>query len=290
MLLVWAGSSLCCGSLFCWNSGPLFCCRVLWCGPLLIVAVWSNSGAAPFSVVSWLVDAALLSAVCGSVLLHCCCEQTIDAAPLILLLGGLNVVRPLLVAAVWGDCSAAPPILLWCRVTVEQPLLIVVVVWLWVPPSLLWGTDISSSSPLLCCDCSCSPRLCCGWLQFVFKTVTYILCWAMASLKLNLCEGFLQQFFCVRVWMFETSVEGLIPCFVSLWLYLLGGKKVLSSLGHRSNLYGGSMSWTLTEHNYNWFASLCVAVTSSEVSVQGKASYLLSFQIWIVFWVLFRDI
>ena len=133
----------------------------------------------------------------------------------------------------------------------------------------LWGAGSSGPSPLICCDCSCSPLLCCGWLQFLFKTVTSILCWAMASLKLNLCEGFLQQFFCVRVWMFETSVEGLIPCFVSLWLYLLGGKKVLSSLGHRSNLYGGSMSWTLTEHNYKWFASLCVVVTSSG---QGKLS------------------
>ena len=60
----------------------------------------------------------------------------------------------------------------------------------------------------------------------------------------------------------------------SLWPYLLGGKKVLSSLGKRSNLYGGSMSWTLSEHNTNGFASLCVAVTSSEVSLQGKVSYL----------------
>jgi hypothetical protein len=39
----------------------------------------------------------------------------------------------------------------------------------------------------------------------------------------------------------------------SLWPYLLGGKKVHLSLGKRSNLYGGSMSWTLSEHNYKWF-------------------------------------
>jgi hypothetical protein len=36
------------------------------------------------------------------------------------------------------------------------------------------------------------------------------------------------------------------------------------------------MSWTLSEHNYKWFASLCVVVTSSEVSLQGKVSYLFS--------------
>jgi hypothetical protein len=64
----------------------------------------------------------------------------------------------------------------------------------------------------------------------------------------------------------------------SLWPYVLGGKKVLSSLDKRSNLYGGSMSWTLSKHNTNDFASLCVVVTSSEVSLQGKVSYL--FQIW----------
>jgi len=36
------------------------------------------------------------------------------------------------------------------------------------------------------------------------------------------------------------------------------------------------MSWTLFELNYKWFTSLCVVVTSSEVSLQGKVSYLFS--------------
>ena len=92
--------------------------------------------------------------------------------------------------------------------------------------------------------------------------------------------------------MFETSVEGLIFGFVSLWPYLLGGKKVPLSLGQRSNLYGGSMSWTLSEHNTNDFASLCVVVTSSEVSLQGKVNLfkLIIFRSELYFEFLFKDI
>jgi hypothetical protein len=54
----------------------------------------------------------------------------------------------------------------------------------------------------------------------------------------------------------------------SFWSYPLGGKKVPSSLGKRSNIYGGSMSWTLSEHNYKWF---CISVCDCDLS-RGKSS------------------
>jgi hypothetical protein len=54
----------------------------------------------------------------------------------------------------------------------------------------------------------------------------------------------------------------------SLWSYLLGGKKFHSSLGKRSNLYGGSMSWTLSKHNYKWF---CISVCGCDL-FRGKSS------------------
>jgi hypothetical protein len=54
----------------------------------------------------------------------------------------------------------------------------------------------------------------------------------------------------------------------SLWPYLLGGKKILSSLGKRSSLYGGSMSWNLSEHNYKWF---CISMCGCDL-FRGKSS------------------
>jgi hypothetical protein len=59
---------------------------------------------------------------------------------------------------------------------------------------------------------------------------------------------------------------------MSLWPYPFGGKKVSLSLGKRSNLYGGSMTWTLPEHNYKWFHISCGGCDffRGKVSGQGK--------------------
>jgi hypothetical protein len=68
----------------------------------------------------------------------------------------------------------------------------------------------------------------------------------------------------------------------SLWPYPLGGKKVHLSLGKRSILYGGSMSWTLFEHNYKWFCISCVGCDffRGKASGQGKL-FIYHLQIWI---------
>jgi hypothetical protein len=63
-----------------------------------------------------------------------------------------------------------------------------------------------------------------------------------------------------------------------------GGKKVSSSLGKRSNLYGGSMRWTLPEHIHKWFYISCGGCDffRGKVSVQGKLSTH-HLQIWTLF-------
>jgi hypothetical protein len=46
-------------------------------------------------------------------------------------------------------------------------------------------------------------------------------------------------------------------CVVFMWSLLLGGKKIYSSLGKRSNLYGRSMNLTFSEHILVIYITLC---------------------------------
>nr|ABK26952.1 unknown [Picea sitchensis] len=57
-----------------------------------------------------------------------------------------------------------------------------------------------------------------------------------------------------------------------MWPFLLGGKKIYSSLSKRSNLYGRSMNLTFFEHIFNDLHHLCVAtlLQKFEVSLPGK--------------------
>jgi len=102
---------------------------------------------------------------------------------------------------------------LLCEVSVGAALLFTAMVWLWVPLSLLlWG---------ICCPVQTVTSLFGLWPSLVRVLSPEVLCEGLCSLPTV----------CVRVWLCEVFVT------LSPWW-----QESSSSLGKRSNLYGGSMS------------------------------------------------
>jgi len=145
-------------------------------------------------------------------------------------------------------CGWYSPILHCCCVADKcNPLSSWCVKWLWYSP------------PICCCDVTVGS----AFFLLLWGVTFYWALWSL--LKLPCVRVFINW---ISEWGFGYLKLLLGFLFLSLWPYLLGGKKVCSFLGKRSISYGGSMSWTLSEHNTNGSTSLVGAVTSSEVRFQ----------------------
>ena len=166
----------------------------------------------------------------------------------LLLLCGVTV-SVALPFAVWSEC--------WCN----SPF--AAVGWLWVQPLfLLWDvcsvqTVISSLELLAFLKLPCVR-------VFVHRNSV----WGFECLTYYLCEGLTVASFC-----------GPIPLVARKFLHLLARDPT-----YMVDLWAGLCLSIITIGS----ASLVVAVTSSEVSLQGKVNLSIQayhFQIWIVFWV-----
>jgi hypothetical protein len=247
--LLAAAFVMCCWMIVGVAAAPFEDCML--CGPHLYTAVRADRGAAP-------PCDCCVRADCGAAPpCNCCegwlwcgpslwllCEGWLWCGPSLWLLCELTVVWLLLVCC-WVRCGLSW--LLLFGVTGTAPAQMTAGIWLWVPPSIS-----AVGCLLLCSDCDLSLWL----LAFPWK-------------------GFCPHKFCVRFWVSYLLFVWGFDCGKCLWPYSLGGKKVPSSLGKRSNLYGGSMSWTLPEHNYNWFCIPCGGcdLFRGKSSGQGKFIY-----------------
>ena len=156
----------------------------------------------------------------------------------------------------------------------------------WCGPSLVVSAALLPSVVGYCCcsflssvvgSCWCVPFFFSCWKQplvlcyKVLVIVAFFYCWRVTVVLLRpwplscsfwLSLSYLVWGFCPQKVLCEGLSVSLLfvwgfDCGKSLWPYLFGGKKVSSSLGKRSNLYGESMTWTLPEHNYKWFCICC---------------------------------
>jgi hypothetical protein len=160
---------------------------------------------------------------------------------------------------------------------------------------------VVSAAPLPCTCCWCS---CCMvrlfsavvWLSgaappcnlsLEVAALTFQLCsdrdlypWALTFLKLLLCEGLSTEFLCEglsdRSFLLSEGLTSEMHVWNPCGSIFLVARKFLHLLARDStymvDLWTGLCLSIIT----NGFASLCVAVTSSKVSLPGKVSYLFS--------------